>query len=239
MGATHAKPSGGTDSSKANADAKSNTELGTDAGDRAGNQSDATDTEPDHILTEDELFEILSNRRRRHILHELMREQDTLDIGTLSQQIAAWEDGLEMHEVTSSDRKRVYTALHQSHLPKMDEAGVVDFNQDRGTVSPTPVLEDVEIYMDIVRGREIPWSDYYLGLTGLSGLLLAAVSTGLGPFGAVSQSAWGVFVVVAFGVSALAHRYYARRNRLGIADEPPSSDLEFEYQDSIEARNDR
>ncbi|AEH38165.1 DUF7344 domain-containing protein [Halopiger xanaduensis] len=237
MGATHAKPSGGTDSSKANVDTKSNTELGTDAGDRAGNQSDATGTEP--ILTEDELFEILSNRRRRHILHELMREGDTLDIGTLSQQIAAWEDGLELHEVTSSDRKRVYTALHQSHLPKMDEAGVVDFNQDRGTVSPTPALEDVEIYMDIVRGREIPWSDYYLGLTGLSGLLLAAVSLSLGPFAAISHASWGVFVVVAFGISALAHRYYARRNRLGIAEEPPSSDLEFEYRDPTDAGTER
>ncbi|GAB3670762.1 DUF7344 domain-containing protein [Halopiger thermotolerans] len=237
MGATHAKPSGGTDSSNANAKVKTNAELGTDSGDGPDDRSEPV--EADHVLTEDELFEILSNRRRRHILHELMREQDTLDIGTLSQQIAAWEDGLELHEVTSSDRKRVYTALHQSHLPKMDEAGVVDFNQDRGTVSPTPALEDVEIYMDIVRGREIPWSDYYLGLTGLSGLLLAAVSTGLGPFSAVSQSAWGVFVVVAFGVSAVAHRYYARRNRLGIADEPPSSDLEFEYRDPTDDGTDR
>nr|WP_049921819.1 hypothetical protein [Halopiger djelfimassiliensis] len=175
----------------------------------------------DETLTEDELFELLSNQRRRYILHELMRTGERIDIGTLSQEIAACEDGLDLHQVTSSDRKRVYTALHQSHLPKMDKAGVIDFDRDRGTVEPTPALEDVEIYMDIVRGREIPWGDYYLGLTLLSGALLVASALAIGPFAAVSPYAWCVFVVVTFGVSALAHRYYARRNRLGIGSDPP------------------
>ncbi|EMA32371.1 hypothetical protein C446_14704 [Halobiforma nitratireducens JCM 10879] len=187
-------------------------------------------TEPtDEALTEDELFEILSNRRRRHVLHELMREGDAIDIGTLSEEIAASEDGLELHEVSSSDRKRVYTALHQSHLPKMDEAGVIEFNRDRGTVEPTAALEDVEIYMDVVRGHEIPWSDYYLGLTALAAVLLAVSVVGPGPLAALSPYQWGAFVLVSFGVSAVAHRYYARRNRLGITDGPP--DVALEYRD--------
>lgn len=173
-------------------------------------------------LTEDELFELLSNQRRRHILHTLIHEDGSVDIGDLSQEIAAWEDGLAFEEVSSTDRKRVYTALQQSHLPKMDKAGVVQFDRDRGTVEPTPALEDVEIYMDVVRGREIPWSDYYLGLTALSGLLFVGSVANMVP-----PIAWGVFVTVTFGVSALAHRYYAQQNRLGIADEPPSVELEY------------
>ncbi|ELZ20147.1 hypothetical protein C477_07006 [Haloterrigena salina JCM 13891] len=183
-------------------------------------------------LTEDELFELLSNRRRRHILHTLMDEAETVDIGDLSQEIAAAEDGLAYEEVSSSDRKRVYTALQQSHLPKLDKAGVVEFDRDRGVVEPTPALENVEIYMDVVRGREIPWSDYYLGLTAVATLLLGATVAGFPPFADLPSYAWGVFVVVAFGVSALAHRYYARRNRLGIADEPPA--VELEYRDRTE-----
>ncbi|QRV13593.1 DUF308 domain-containing protein [Haloterrigena salifodinae] len=178
-------------------------------------------------LTEDELFELLSNRRRRHILHTLMDEAETADIGDLSQEIAAAEDGLTYEEVSSTDRKRVYTALQQSHLPKLDKAGVVEFDRDRGLVEPTPALENVEIYMDVVRGREIPWSDYYLGLTAVATLLLGATVAGFPLFADLPSYAWGVFVVVAFGVSALAHRYYARRNRLGIADEPPAVELEY------------
>ena len=219
MGTTQAQPqpSGGTDASEPKPSGG------------AAPVDSATDT-----LTEDELFEILSNRRRRHILHELMRTEESLDIGALSQEIAACEDGLEPHEVSSSDRKRVYTALHQSHLPKLDKAGVIDFDRDRGRIEPTPALDDVEIYMDIVRGREIPWSDYYLSLTALGGLLLAAVSLDLGPLAALSLQMWGVFIVVTFGVSAIAHRYYARRNRLGIADEPPIADVAFHYRESTD-----
>ena len=185
--------------------------------------------QPEQVaLTEDELFELLANRRRRHIMHTLMNEGETVDIGDLSQQIAAWEDGLEFEEVSSTDRKRVYTALQQSHLPKMDKAGVIEFDRDRGVVEPTPALEDVEVYMDVVRGREIPWSDYYLGLTAVAAVLLGATIAGLPPFAGLPAYAWGVFVIVAFGVSGFAHRYYARRNRLGIADEPPDIELEYE-----------
>ncbi len=194
-------------------------------GDRSGEEPAITAAEP--TLSEDDLFELLANRRRRYILHELMRAGDAIDIGTLSEEIAASEDGLEVHEISSKDRKRVYTALHQSHLPKMDKTGVVDFDSDRGTVEPTAALEDVEIYMDVVRGRELPWSDYYLGLTALSAILLAASTLAIGPFAALPLSAWGAFVVVSFGVFALAHRYYARRNRLGIDRDPP--EVEYSY----------
>ncbi|SFB79097.1 hypothetical protein SAMN05444422_10226 [Halobiforma haloterrestris] len=229
MGVTQAGSTGETDASERDA-ADGVADGGLSSSSSTDSSSVADPSE--ETLTEDELFEILSNRRRRHVLHELMQEQEDggIDIGTLSEEIAAYEDGLELHEVSSSDRKRVYTALHQSHLPKMDEAGVLEFNKDRGTVEPTPALEDVEIYMDVVRGREIPWSDYYIGLTALSGVLLAGTALGLGPFDALTPYAWGVFVLVSFGVSAVAHRYYARRNRLGIADDPP--DVALEYQDS-------
>ncbi|MFP8956487.1 DUF308 domain-containing protein [Natrialbaceae archaeon A-CW3] len=175
-------------------------------------------------LSEDELFELLSNNRRRHVLHALMREGEPLDIGQLSQEIAAWEDGNEFEEVSSKDRKRVYTALQQSHLPKMDKTGVLEYDSNRGTVEPTPALEDVEIYMDVVRGRELPWSDYYLGVTALTAVVLGGAALELVPFTLLPTYAWSVFVVVVLAVSALAHRYYSRRNRLGIGGQPPEVD---------------
>ncbi len=197
----------------------------TDAQERLKDETVPNESGP--ALSEDDLFELLSNRRRRYVLNELLGNEHTLEIGTLAQEIAAYEDDLEYHEVSSKDRKRVYTALHQSHLPKMDNTGVIDFDRDRGTVRPTSALKDVEIYMDVVRGREHPWSDYYLGLTALSGVLLAVTTVGVGPFTALSLSAWGAFVVVSFGVFSLAHRYYTRRNRLSITED--TSGVEYRY----------
>jgi len=171
-------------------------------------------------LTEDELFTLLSNQRRRHILHALIHDRSALEVGTLAERIAAWEDGVDVSAISSKDRKRVYTALQQSHLPKMDRMGVIDFDSDRGVVRATPALEDVDIYLDVVYGREIPWSDYYLGLTTLIALVLGGTTLGLAPFTLLPTGAWMAFVVVTLGVSAVAHRYYSRKNRLGVDAEP-------------------
>ncbi len=182
----------------------------------------ATNSGESPALNEADLFELLSNQRRRVIFDELLGRNGDIEIGTLAQEIAAIEDDVPVETVSSADRKRVYTALHQSHLPKMAEAGVIEFDSDRGTIEPTPALDDVEIYMDIVRGRDLPWSEYYLGLTALSGLLFAGAVASVGPLTAFTPGIWGVFVLVTFGSFALAHRHLAHRQKLGIEREQRS-----------------
>ncbi|EMA61797.1 DUF7344 domain-containing protein [Halorubrum lipolyticum] len=178
--------------------------------------------EPATDISEDELFDVLANQRRRFAVHLLKREEDSsIAIGEMAEQIAAWENGIEMTEITGNERKRVYTALQQSHLPKMDDAGVVEFNKDRGLVEPTPALTDVDVYMDVVEGREIPWSDYYLGLSAVAVALVSAVGLGAWPFVLLPEFAWTVAIVVAFAFSAIAHKYYTAEMKVGEPDEPP------------------
>ncbi|ELZ37879.1 hypothetical protein C471_12276 [Halorubrum saccharovorum DSM 1137] len=185
-------------------------------------QIDGGGTEPATEVSEDELFDVLANQRRRFAVHLLKREEaDSVAIGDMAEQIAAWENGIDTAEITGNERKRVYTALQQSHLPKMDDAGVVEFNKDRGVVEPTPALTDVDVYMDVVEGREIPWSDYYLGLSGAAVALTGAVWLGAWPFTLLPEMAWTVAIVVAFLFSALTHKYYTAEMKVGKPEEPP------------------
>jgi len=173
-------------------------------------------------LSEDDLYEVLANRRRRFAVHLLKRESaDAVEIGEMAEQIAAWENEVEIAEITGSDRKRVYTALQQSHLPKMDDAGVVEFDKDRGTIEPTPALENVDLYMDVVEGREIPWSTYYLGLSGVAVALTGAVWLDAWPFVLLPDMAWTLAIVVGFTFSAAMHYYYTGEMRVGGGDDPP------------------
>ena len=183
-------------------------------------------------LTEGKLFDLLSNQRRRYILYTLIQEDDRLDLGQLSREIAAWEDGVPYEDVSGADRRRVYTALQQSHLPKLDDGGTIEFDPDRGTIEPAPALDDIERYLRAVRGPAIPWSDYYLALTGLVALVLTGVALGLTPFTVLPDVGWMVVVVVAFGVSALIHRYYSRRIHCGTRTE--FSGVELEYRESTD-----
>lgn len=184
-------------------------------------QIDGGGSEPTIEISEDELFDVLSNQRRRFAVHLLKREGESLEIGDMAEQIAAWENGIETAEITGSDRKRVYTALQQSHLPKMDRVGVIEFNKNRGVVEPTVALKDVDLYLDVVEKKEIPWSEYYLGLTGVAMGLVAAVWVGAWPFVMLPDIAWMLAVVVAFAFSALMHKYYTTELKVGQAEEPP------------------
>lgn len=184
-------------------------------------QVDGGGAEPATDISEDELFDVLANQRRRFAVHLLKREErDQIAIGDMAEQIAAWENGIDTAEITGNERKRVYTALQQSHLPKMDDAGVVDFNKDRGIVEPTPALTDIDVYMDVVEGREIPWSTYYLGLSGVGVALVGAVWLNAWPFILLPDIAWAIAVVVAFTFSAITHKYYTAEMKVGESEEP-------------------
>lgn len=172
------------------------------------------------VLTEDEVFDVLSNDRRRFAVHALERDEPA-DIGDLAEQIAAWECDVSVEEVNYDQRKRVYTSLQQSHLPKLDDAGVVEFDKSRGVVEPTPALDEVDVYMDVVRGNEIPWSEYYLGLSAVSVALLGAVWANAWPFVLLPDLAWATAVIAGFSVSALVHQYYADKLKIGSGEKPP------------------
>ncbi|MFB6108300.1 MAG: hypothetical protein ABEJ82_05600 [Haloplanus sp.] len=172
-------------------------------------------------LTRDDVFEMLRSRRRRFAIHYLRQNGNRADLGTLSEHVAAWETGKSVNEVGSSHRKNVYTSLQQFHLPKMDDLDMVKYHQRSGEVELTDEAEDVDVYLEVVRKREIPWSLYYLGVGLASGGVFWAHSVGVAPFAALSAIELGIFTVTAIGALSLVHTIYTRQMRLGIEGPPP------------------
>jgi hypothetical protein len=168
--------------------------------------------------TEQELFDILSNRRRRYALYALLRDETTT-IGALADQIAAWENDCPVADVTAAERKRVYTALQQSHLPKLERTGLIGFDPDSGRIRPTDAVDELNFYLEVVGEEQLSWNQYYLALAAISGAVAAAVWVGVPPFGAVSPLIWLTVVVALFGVSSAVHNY--RSTGLSGATKPP------------------
>jgi hypothetical protein len=173
-------------------------------------------------LSRETAFEVLSCTRRRYVLHHLLGEDGNATLRELTMRVAAWENGVSIEKVTSKQRMRVYTALRQSHLPKMDREGVVEFDAASGDVELSESAEDLEVYLDVVPGNEIPWSEYYLGLGALGVALTAAVWVDAFPFGVVPDVTWIGVVSMALVASATAHTVRNRRMKLGAGGEPPA-----------------
>ena len=173
-------------------------------------------------MSRTEVFDILSNDRRRHAVHYLLSRDGGAEIGELSEQIAAWENDEHIEQVSSDERRRVYVSLHQTHLPRMDEAGVLQYENSRDTIELTERGESLRVYMEIVEGDEIPWSEFYLGLSALSASLLAALWMDAALLSLVPDLAWMCVIVLLFSVTSIAHIYYADQRRLGGDGAPPS-----------------
>jgi hypothetical protein len=142
-----------------------------------------------------------------------------VDVKELTDHVAAWEYDKEPDAVTTDERNRVATALRQFHLPKMDETGFVDYDRRRGEAVLRAEAADLEVYLDVVPGRDVPWSRYYLGLAVVHVLLLGSSTAGL--LGAVDPLAVATFVVGTLAVSACVHAYYTSGQRYGDEEAPP------------------
>ncbi len=172
-------------------------------------------------LSEDDIFKLLSNRRRRFVIHALKRAEDPIDVSELSTHVTAWERGVDLEEVRYEDRRNVYSTLQRTHLPKLEEKNVVTVHEEENLVEPTGELEELDIYVEVLRSTEIPWSLYYVGLAGLAVSLTVAVATGTPGFAWLEALDVGVFTATAFGLSSAAHHVIGRRTRLGNTEKPP------------------
>ena len=178
------------------------------------------DAEPPSI-SQDTAFELLSCRRRRYVIHSLKQRSGRVALRELVVQVAAWENDCPPAEVTYDERMRVYTALRQSHLPKLDDGGIVEFDANRGTIELTDAASELEVYLDVVPHNDIPWSKYYAGLGVLSAGFVAGLWTGVEPFSFLPPLVGAAIVTTLFTLSALAHVRYDRRMRLGSDGTPP------------------
>ncbi|WP_255191661.1 DUF7344 domain-containing protein [Natronobeatus ordinarius] len=172
-------------------------------------------------LSKGEIFEVLRNQRRRYVLHYLKQDDRPVELGDLAQQVAAWEYETTLEEVTPEQRKRVYTTLQQTHLPKMDEAGIVTFDSDEGRIEVTGLTADVAIYLEIVPGREFAWRELYLSLGAISCALVATLWLDVYPLTTLSTLTWMAIIAATFTVTATAHIYHERHMRLGQGEQPP------------------
>jgi len=79
-----------------------------------------------------ELFALLADARRRYLLYRL-REESRCRLSTLARDIVAHETDT-LGAVPPDRIRAVYLDLHQTHLPKLDAAGVVDYSDRLGEV---------------------------------------------------------------------------------------------------------
>ncbi len=78
----------------------------------------------------DELFRVLADGQRRRLLAYLDRTED--DVAAFSELVEHAAD--ESVAVSNEDRERVAVNLHHNHLPKLEDANLVEYDPRSETV---------------------------------------------------------------------------------------------------------
>lgn len=89
-----------------------------------------------------EIYHTLSAPRRRHVIQLLARSEDeSLSVRNLARAIAAIEENVDPDHATGEPYRNVYNALSQTHLPTLENAGIIIYDSNRQTVAAGPHLE--------------------------------------------------------------------------------------------------
>jgi hypothetical protein len=191
----------------------------TTTSDTGQTNADGTDDEEMEGPADDELFELLANQRRRFVLHYLAEHADEpVSLSTLSEHVAGWEHGVAPADLDYRKRKSVRNSLHQFHLPKLADAGVVTYDDAADEIAlENPTIVDAYHTMAADDDGE-PWTPYVIGAaTGAVGVLaLASVAGGVG--GVVP---WAFAALAAVAAAVVGYR--ARRRSSVTGDPPPES----------------
>ena len=104
-------------------------------------------------LDPDERFHRLQNERRRLVIRYLSDGESNTEDGhvrmrDVAERVAAWEHDTTVAQLDSTQRRRVYVPLYQNHLPKLDGAGVIDYDQTRDTIIPTERVDRLARFLD-------------------------------------------------------------------------------------------
>ncbi|WP_336344884.1 DUF7344 domain-containing protein [Halalkalicoccus ordinarius] len=171
-------------------------------------QSEEVSTESVDALSKDEMFHLLSNRRRRDTLRYLTGRDEPVDMRDLAEQVAAWEQETTVQQLSSQERQRVYIALYQTHLPKLDDYGVVTYDQSRGIIERTERADRLAPYLDesdepthAGRPRLSAVGTYELAVYVAGPTVLVVGWLGLLPAFVLLVATWTALIAV-----ALAHR---------------------------------
>lgn len=110
----------------------------------------------------DEVFTLLSNSRRRSVLYVLYQSDSDLDFSDLVSEVASCETGRPPDELDDEVTQSMYISLYQTHLPKLTEFGLVEYDDEERTISLTPRAREAVVSSE--QRRSPKWNRYYAAL---------------------------------------------------------------------------
>lgn len=104
-------------------------------------------------LSTDALHGLLAHHRQCRVL-VCLDQHDQLALADLADEIAAREHDEPIAEIPEGEVLRIYSSLWHAHIPRLEDANVVEYDQDRDIVSLGPNADQLQQYLSIDESGE-------------------------------------------------------------------------------------
>lgn len=165
-------------------------------------------------LSQDVVFDILSSPRRRYVLYYLRSTGEPVQLTSLAEKVAAWENDVDPADITDQERKRVYVSLYQTHIPRLADAGFIEYDKESGQIAPADRTARIDRYLESP-DTEWPWQTIYLLLAAASAFVLAMTAL----VDVIPELLAAAIVVTGVVVVVVAHFLRRQSKRNGIPEE--------------------
>lgn len=94
-------------------------------------------------IDDDTLYEVLSDSRRRFVLACLDEYATPMALSDIADELAVREHGAPITEIEAEEVKSVYVSLYHVHVPKMEDAGLIEYSQEQDAVVLTESADEL------------------------------------------------------------------------------------------------
>ncbi len=84
----------------------------------------------------DDTLELLAAHRRRHLLEVMRTYDDELTLPDAAEEVARRETNRSITDLSAERIAEVYISLYHDHLPRLVDAGLLEYDQERDLVAP-------------------------------------------------------------------------------------------------------
>lgn len=94
---------------------------------------ESVETPPEELSS---CLSLLASERRRHVITIVSGVGEPITLADVADEVAIRESGRPLTELSPERVARVYTSLYHDHLPRLQDAGIVTYDQERDLVGP-------------------------------------------------------------------------------------------------------
>ena len=104
---------------------------------------------PRAVLEQDHVYAAVGHSRRRYLCYALFGKTEW-SLTELATKTAALEQDVPEHEIQETQREQMYISLYHTHVPKLAEAGVLEFDENAEMIRADRNIDQVLTVLEAI-----------------------------------------------------------------------------------------